>query len=268
MSSWNGAIIGAANVPTRSAAPGVWRPSRIAQILATSVNSEPVWPVAADPQFANVVGLYRGEATQSALSTGALHDYSSAANNLSLRAACISIKSIGKFGPFTMSNDGTGGWGYNLADSDFNLSTGDFTIEGWWYFNDGTRFTNLMDFRASDNSGIGPILVRNGSNKVVFYSSGAGANITGATNVTATTWHHIHATRASGTTYLGLDGGQQGSDYTDSNNYTGGNLWLNMDAGVTGTQNLYGMWQQVRITKGFARYSRTYTVPTAPFPEY
>lgn len=227
-------------------------------------------PLDKDPYFAQVVGLYHFQQFQS---DGKLTDSSSKGNHLAgFAGSTTSPQTTGfmaaqKFGlrlPFSTS----GGICWAQASSDFSLGSGDWTIELWMWLNDTSSFTNVLDMRTADNSGSGPIFVRNASGKLVFYPSGAGSQITGGTTVSASAWHHTHATKSGGTTYIGLDGAQEGADYTDANTYSGGNLWVGVDAASIGTQMLKGRYGEVRITKGAARYARTYIVPTAPFSNY
>ena len=99
-----------------------------------------------------------------------------------------------------------------------------------------------------------------------YLQTGALFNITGATTITTAAWHHIHMTRISNVVYLGLDGTQQGSDFADSTNYTGAHFTLGSQIGTTAMIN--GFFGGARITKGVAVYARTYTVPTAQFPNH
>ena len=275
MSGGNGGVIGAANIPTSVAASGVWRPSEIARILQRAVSNEVVWPTAQDPNFSSVIGLYHYKNWRS---DGSLLDSSAAGHHL---PPTISGSNSGptlftgaKFGSASLASGLAGtSLGWHLAHSDYNLGTGDFTIEGWFNFTGTGDSCMLFDFRASDANGStnGPAVIRLNTGKVVyrpFNVASGNTTITGGTTTTAAAWHHIHVTRASGVTYLGMDGAQEGSDYSDSTNYAGGTFWLGELAGDPTNLIMKGRIQEVRLTKGVARYSRTYTVPVSPFPDY
>lgn len=88
-----------------------------------------------------------------------------------------------------------------------------------------------------------------------------------ASVVNINTWYHVAVSRAAGSTRLFVNGVQSGSTYVDSNNYgasaplgigtyyAAGSPWT--------TQTLNGYMQDLRITRGVARYTANFTPPTA-----
>lgn len=83
------------------------------------------------------------------------------------------------------------------------------------------------------------------------------ARITSGNILTAGVWTHVALVRSGGITKLYADGVQTGSSYTDSTNYSqqnfvigGGSPWFN------------GYLDDIRITKGYARYTANFTPPT------
>ena len=80
-------------------------------------------------------------------------------------------------------------------------------------------------------------------------------------NLNANTWYALAISRSNGTLYWFVNGTLQGS-VADSTNYdlSQGNI------ARYGGQNMLGLIDEVRITKGVARYTSNYTVRTAPFP--
>jgi hypothetical protein len=78
-------------------------------------------------------------------------------------------------------------------------------------------------------------------------------------------WHHIAITRASGTNRMFFDGVLQGSVTSDSTNYTAPN---NMQIGTSSTYGDFsGYLDDLRITKGYARYTSNFTPPAAAFKD-
>ena len=78
------------------------------------------------------------------------------------------------------------------------------------------------------------------------------------------TWYHVAYVRSSGTTKLYIDGTEiisvaDTTNYTDTNFTVGG--WY------SNSYLLNGYIDDLRITKGVARYTAAFTPPTAAFPD-
>jgi len=68
---------------------------------------------------------------------------------------------------------------------------------------------------------------------------------------------------------LYINGTQSGSTYADTNAYINGAARpiIGADGGNTATQNYAGYIDELRVTKGYARYTANFT-PSGPFPDY
>ena len=139
------------------------------------------------------------------------------------------------------------------------LGTGDFTIEAWVYFNDGASNT-WYDTRPSGVQGAYPS-VRVGSNAFRYYVNSAD-QITGDTKA-AYAWHHVAVVRSSGSTKLYVNGTQEGSTYSDSNNYLAATDRPRF--GNRSGTGFNGYLSNLRVVKGTAIYTSNFTPPTAPF---
>jgi len=84
------------------------------------------------------------------------------------------------------------------------------------------------------------------------------------TALTNNTWIHVAATRASGTLRLFQDGTQVGSA-ANTVNFTNSGNGIYIGQSSLGTA-MNGYIDDLRITKGYARYTTTFTPPTAAFP--
>jgi hypothetical protein len=165
-----------------------------------------------------------------------------------------------KFGTSSAVFDGIDNYLTYSNSTDFGFGTSDFTIEAFIYLNNTTGTKSVLDHRTSGTE-FSPTVYIDGST-LKYFTNGAD-RISGGTLVT-NTWHHIAVSRQGTSTKLWLDGVQIGSTYTDSNDY-GGSKPLRIGANVSGIIPFNGYIDEVRITKGFARYTGTYTVPTAEF---
>jgi hypothetical protein len=173
--------------------------------------------------------------------------------------------SISKYGTSSLYFDGTGDYMYVMGtSSEMAFGTGDFTIEFWVYFSAISNPT-LYDHRPASTQGLYPTIYV-GTNILYYYTNSAN-RITGSTTLTTGTWYHIAVARASSVTKMFLNGVQEGSNYSDTNNYiNGASRPIIGDSGSSvGAGPLNGYIDDLRVTKGYARYTANFTAPTAPF---
>ena len=165
-----------------------------------------------------------------------------------------------KYGTGSMKFDGTGDGLFIPSTQDLTFGTGDFTIECWFNTNTTSATSNIYDPRTTANQVV-PVIYRNGTSLAYFVN---GSNrITGGT-ITTGTWYHIAVSKESGSTKMFLDGTQIGSTYTDANNYIQTAVYIGRNWAASGVWN--GYIDDLRITKGVARYTTTFTPPDKAFP--
>ena len=170
---------------------------------------------------------------------------------------------VKKYGTGSLEFDGTGDWLLVPDSIDQRLGTGNFTIECWLYLSATGTARGIV---GKGTSTTGWLLSTNTSNAVVFtYGT---STITSTGTLSGTTWYHIAVVReGTGTNqtkiYIGgtNDGtGTVSTDFTQTNAaYVGANR--------TGGDPMNGYIDDLRITKGVARYTATFTPPTAAFPD-
>ena len=168
-----------------------------------------------------------------------------------------------KYGTGSLEFDGTGDWLLVPDSPDQRLGTGNLTIECWLYLSATGTARGIV---GKGTSTTGWLLSTNTSNAVVFtYGT---STITSTGTLSGTTWYHIAVVReGTGTNqtkiYIGgtNDGtGTVSTDFTQTNAaYVGANR--------TGGDPMNGYIDDLRITKGVARYTATFTPPTAAFPD-
>jgi hypothetical protein len=172
-----------------------------------------------------------------------------------------------KFGGSSMLFDGTGDWlklSNNTAAQAQGFGTGDFTIECWVYITSSTVANNgIYDCRYSA-SATGPLIYYVPTSGLFMFYNGSN-QISGGT-ITINTWNHIALVRYSGVTKLYINGTQSGSNYTDTNNYTSGANSGAVGAFYDGTSGWNGYIDDLRVTRGIARYTSNFTPPTTAFP--
>ena len=146
----------------------------------------------------------------------------------------------------------------NAANLQFG--SGDYTIEAWVYRPSATLLRTLLSKGAAAT---GWLLQINTSQQVIFTVTST-AILTSTATITAGTWTHVAVTRSGTTTRLFVAGNLEATA-TDSTAFS---QTKNLSIGVdrSNTSGLNGYLDDIRLTKGVARYTATFTPPTATFP--
>jgi hypothetical protein len=170
-----------------------------------------------------------------------------------------------KWGGSSIAFDGTGDVLISKElGAAFTYGTGDYTIEFWVYPTTGA--TNQRAILGRENTGnvsVPYIYLKQTSGYLAVYYSSDIASTSSA--IAQNTWTHIAVCRASGTTRIFVNGTQDGSG-ADTTNLISPNFITIGASGSGASVPFTGYLDDLRITKGFARYTANFTVPTAPFP--
>ncbi|NBW17557.1 MAG: LamG domain-containing protein [Caulobacteraceae bacterium] len=174
--------------------------------------------------------------------------------------------SVFKFGTGSLSFDGTGDWLTAPNSKGLYIGSGDFTIEGWLYLNALGSTKGIVSQFNSGGSGPGWTLYTKTTNVLEFYGGSGTVTVTGTTAISATTWTHFAVVRSGSTITIYINGTAGGtatnssfSDDTTALVYVGGRA-------DNSALSLNGYIDDLRITKGYARYTSNFTPPTAAFP--
>jgi hypothetical protein len=179
-----------------------------------------------------------------------------------------------KYGTSSMYFDGSGDYLTFPSNPQYAFGTGDFTVECWVNSADVSTaqkgFIQTSDVVGGLSTGYATGITflfgarQNGSGAAslsgAVLANIAGTNIgSSAAVVTANTWTHLALVRASGTVTIYVDGVSVGSG-TAAGNCSGTNLVV---GGYYSTGYLYnGYIDDLRITRGYARYTANFTPPT------
>jgi hypothetical protein len=174
--------------------------------------------------------------------------------------------SVKKYGTGSLAFDGTGDALYSNAQPNA-FNTGDFTLEFWIYFNAVNNSTTkfVYDMRNSGATSAS-FLAQETDNSWTFWN-GAGTQIsTGFTGSTfsATTWTHVAICRSSGVTKFFVNGTQTNS-VADTSNYANSTIVVGSRYNYANGLNAY--IDDLRLTKGVARYTASFTAPTTAFAD-
>jgi hypothetical protein len=151
------------------------------------------------------------------------------------------------------------------SHADFNMGTGDFTMDGWFNFSTIADNRGIMSIGTAIN-GSGTFGVRwSGTGLQVKGDGSTLANFGGITdhNMGTGEWHHLALQRRSDVTELFVDGRLLGSDST-SYTLTQHNVRLGhyYESPYFGVQYM----DEFRLSKGIARWTGNFDVPKRPYP--
>jgi hypothetical protein len=185
-------------------------------------------------------------------------------NNLETVGNAQVSTSVVKYNTGSMAFDGSGDYLLVPSTQSLTWGTGDFSIEMWI----NTTTTSVSGgasrtmWGTSSASYQGQMYLEIGTGKVVFGNTGS-TFIKGSKNVADGAWHHIAVCRNGTTCRLFVDGVQDASG-TNSVNYDAQVTYV----GAFGPSDGYfnGYIDDLRITKGYARYIGNFTPPIARFP--
>jgi hypothetical protein len=207
----------------------------------------------ADQFWGNVVLLMTGRGTNGST---VFTDKSSIARTLTTVGNAQVSTTNSKFGSGCALYDGTGDSVTAPDSNDFRFGTGDFTVEAWVRLASLGSFRNIVRFEASSP----PYHLRiNSANQVEWGTTGNIVNTVGT--LLQDVWYHCAASRQGSTVRAFLDGvGNPATNSTDLSG-TGGTMHIGGSSFV-----MNGRLEDVRITKGVARYTSNFTPPPGPFP--
>ena len=232
--------------------------------------------------------VVRGDARESTIPTAPMSTHSSAGLHLKAISANVvdasqttNIETVGsaagasspvKFGgTYSMYFPGVGHWMPAPMNGAAKLAgTEDWTVEAWVYPTSRQSYSVVVSCGDSFNLALGMA----SGNFVVYNRVRGGFGDTavdhGTYDIPANQWTHLAATRVNGVFYTYVDGTLRwtrnyGSDISHSMSedpYCIGAI--DGFSSFSGNERFFGNIQDVRITKGLARYTTNFTPPTEP----
>lgn len=220
-----------------------------------------------DPYFTYTTLLLHCDGTDGSTS---FPDSSKSAHTLTVSGDAQVDTAIVKFGTGALLLDGTGDFLSAPDSDDWNLGSGAFTIEAYIYV---TSTTYIPVYSQTENFGSNVNRIQFGyySGSWNFYAETGIVVLAPSVTVSApstSAWHHVAVTREGNNFRFFLDGVQQGSTQTASG--TVPNLSASAYIGTlrasSAQRYLSGSMDDIRITKGVARYAANFTPPPYPGP--
>ena len=251
---------------------GAFTPPSLAPLTTAGSTS-----AAAYPSTNNVNTSFAGSATSLLLNftNAGIYDATSK-NDLETVGDARTTSVITKWaGQTSMSFDGTGDYLRFPTSNLFNPYQGSFTVEMWIY-------TTSISSGGSNSSRYGTLFVQqalgssiqfglgfNSSGQLVYtyWNGSSTVQITSTETISANSWSHVGFTYTSSGIALFVNGvfksatAMTGTPGTSSSEI----MFIGIEGRASGSELYYqGYIQDLRITKGYARYTANFTPPTAP----
>ena len=200
-------------------------------------------------------------------------DQSSRNDLITVGSATIST-SVKKYGTGSMLFNGSTDYLRSPSSTLHDLNASDFTIEFWVYFNSvgsNQGFVSKYGNTAETAGGQGYFLDWLQSSTSLRFVLGTVAGVTDnvytwSWSPSINTWYHVAVTRSGSSARTFINGTQIGTTTTVVTNDIASPAPLQVGK-INGVTNyLNGYMDDLRITKGYARYTANFTPPVSQFP--
>ena len=167
-----------------------------------------------------------------------------------------------KFGGSSGYFDGNGDQFYYSYNNDFNLSTGDFTIEGW--VNPSSLASQMCPIAKHQTtiSQDWQFYIIN-STTIGFAASGLVTRT--VPTITTGTWYHFAVVKLSGNTSIYWNGIRQGATFANVPTNSVAAVVIGADRLNAIQYPFHGYIDEIRVSKGIARYSADFTPSATAF---
>jgi len=270
----NGGLLGALRSPNLTTAPGVWTGRE--QALQSRAGT---WPLVRDPSFSNLSLLLHMDGADGSTT---FVDSSSFGLNLTPNGNVQMNANFSKFGGASAFFDGTGDYLSRAYDVNYDIVTSDFTFETWMYIT-SSKASGMRIF----STGGGAITWNNstGIHTLIQLSSAGFINLqlanntaspvsvqtTGSVFIPTNAWAFLSVSVSGSTAHIAVNGVSQALGLgARARPSTNPQINIGTIPGETGlvTYAFAGYMDELRLTKGVARYTGSYTAPTLPFANY
>ena len=171
----------------------------------------------------------------------------------------------------------TGGYLWYAPSTDWDMGSGPFTAEAWVKFNSASMGSRVFIWgQADSNSSTTTFWTAKRTDNTLYAgasTSTGGAAVTGTSPVAANIWYHLALVRSGNTITLYRNGSVEATAAVSGSipvrtQHLGIGVYGEY-IGLYGTDygaRMMGWLDEVRITKGVARYTGAFTVPGSAFP--
>lgn len=228
-------------------------------------------PPPTDPYFSDVSLLLYGNGTNGGTT---FTDSSGSPKTMTANGNVQTSTAQSVYGGSSMLFDGTGDYLQTPYNAGFDFSSGAFTVD--CYFRLASIASDCMfAYFGKSNAAAGievawALSYRSSTGKVrfFFYYGATQYVVDTTTTISANTWYFVEAVRFGANTYIFLDGTLEATTGLSNFPINSHSTWvLNVGKYVdSDTRYMNGYLSMIRLTKGVARNTTTFTPAALPFP--
>lgn len=165
--------------------------------------------------------------------------------------------------------DGTGDYLNIVSSSYFNLPA-DFTVECWFNPSNGTNSQQVIAGKWTGTGNVAwTVVINPGLSQILLGTANSGnfvatLTFTATSTITTNTWHHLAVVRSGSTVLVFVNGVQAGAGQTSTSNLTASDSNALTIGQFQGINYFTGYIDELKITKGVARYTSAFTSPPIP----
>ena len=165
--------------------------------------------------------------------------------------------------------DGTGDYLSIASSSYFNLPA-DFTVECWFNASNGANSQQVIAGKWTGTGNVAwTVVINPGLSQILLGTANSGSFVatltfTATSTITTNTWHHLAVVRSGSTVLVFLNGVQAGAGQTSTSNLTASDSNALTIGQFQGINYFTGYIDELKITKGVARYTSAFTSPPIP----
>ena len=190
-------------------------------------------------------------------------------NNVDTVSTAQIDTAVTKYGTGSMQFDGSGDYLLCNSSEAFGYGTGDFTLECWIYKNaNPSADAGIIEQRPASTNGNYPMIGLNSSGQLFYYVNAAyKISASASTALSNQAWDHVAYVRSGGNLGTLYINGTSVGTWVDTTNYVS-TTPLRIGEHAFSAAQFNGFIDDLRITKGVARYTSNFTPPTDALPKF
>ena len=199
---------------------------------------------------------------------GVFLDASANPKAVTARNGVTTTTATSKVGSASMNTQGTYRWLTIPHSPELDLSSGDFTIEMWVKPATANSYRVLYN-KANSTGYYASLMTLDNTNRLAFRAydgtNSLVVNLTGTTVLAVNTWHHVAVTRSGSTFTAWVNGQPEATTSSAATLRSNASDPVTIGAHSDGSYGLDGWIDEVRVSKGVARYGSAFTPATLAF---